>query len=320
MLLVLGVFAPSVSIAALPAATVLLYFLSLAVGVWVLPVAAAVYFAASLLVSGMSIFATAGAVIIVALVLPRCLRKKLPLVWEIALCAGVGIVAVCGALGVYALASGTSVTDVIVANFADLTHDPVVWAVAKRHYRTLTAQVLGHAPYVSADELYATDVLTAYADSIGRELEDNLLWYLTGFGTFAGGLAGAGALAIASCDGTVAVTPLLRDVRFGKTYLLSAVLPALAFALLALYAPMRPVVRTVINVMVTLPTTLCGITLLFHSACRFGGKGRVAAIVVFWLLMAVAAFFYEWGMLILGFLGLADCVLNVRKMLDWALS
>ncbi|MDE6398100.1 MAG: hypothetical protein K2L51_02155 [Clostridiales bacterium] len=321
LLLALCVFMPSASVAGVAAAGVLLYGISLAAGAWVLPAAAAVYAAASVCFSGADMLGITGAVLLCALSLPRMLRKKLPLWWEIALCAAVGVIAVCGTLGVFALATGKSVRGAIVAYYEKLSFDPLASALAKRYYAECTAEQLGHAPFVPADELYVADTLAAYASHIGSELEGNTLWYVTGFGAFAGGVSCAGAAAIAKTDGVLPVEPRLRDMRLGKTYLLAAVVPALAFALLGFYEPMQPVTRTVVNLMVTLPTCFCGITLLFHSLCRIPGRaGRIAAQIVFWAAVAALALFFEWGLLVFGFLGLADCVLHVRKLLDWALS
>lgn len=321
LLLALCVFVPSAGVVGVAAAGVVLYGISLAAGAWVLPAASAVYAAASVCFSGADMLGITGAVLLCALSLPRMLRSKLPLWWEIALCAAVGVIAVCGTLGVFALATGRSVRGAIVAYYEKLAFDPLASALAKRHYGRLTAEQLGHTPFVPADELYVADTLKAYAAHVGSELEGNTLWYVTGFGAFAGGVSCAGSAAIAKCDGVLPVEPRLRDLRLGKTYLAAAVAPALAFALLGFYEPMQPVTRTVVNLMITLPTCFCGITLLFHSLCRIPGKaGRITAQIVFWAAVAALALFFEWGLLVFGFLGLADCVLHVRKLLDWALS
>lgn len=321
LLLAASAVAPSISVATVPAAAVLLYYLSVTVGLWVLPAGAALLAAAGAALHGAHVFPITGAAVLALLTVPRALRKKLPLVWELALCATAALAAVCVTLGVFALATGVSPTAAVADAYAKLADDPVLARLAARYYKTRTAEHLGHAPLIAADELYAAETLAVYASRVARELEGDFLWYLTGFGVFAGGLAGAGGLAAASADGTLALAPRMREFRLGKTYLSGGALPALAFGLTAFYAPMRPVATAVINAMVTLPTALCGITLLYHTLGRFTGKAaRVTAMAVFWLSMAAAAVFYEWGMLVLGFLGLADCVLNVRKLLDWALG
>lgn len=153
-----------------------------------------------------------------------------------------------------------------------------------------------------------------------EQIEEGVLWYVTGFGAFTGGAGCAGGIAAAHLLGAYKDEPRIADMRLSRNYLAAAVVPALAFALLSFYEPMKPVTLTVMNVMVTLPTALCGVTLLYHSLARVRGKPKIAAIIGFWLIIAAAAVFWDYGLTILGFIGLADCVINVRKLLDWALS
>lgn len=316
-----SVISPCVSVATVPAAGALTYFLSLTLGVWLLPATAAAYAIAGVCVRGACLFPIGGAAVVLSLTMPRALRKKLTLWQEILLCAAACLLATLAATGAFALEGGEGIRDAVIATYEDLGSDPIAFWLAKRHYRGLDAQTLGHAPYARADELYRADVMRAYAQAVGRETENHMLWYLSGFGVFTGGAVCAGAVSLAKCDGTLQTEPRMRDLRLGRQYLLGGVLPALAFALTALYDPMRDVATSVVNVMVTLPTALCGMTLVFHSLCRIPRKaGRTVAVACFWLVMAAAAFFYEWGLLVFGFLGLADCVLDVRRLLDWAMS
>lgn len=315
------VFSPGLSIPVLPAFCALLYFVSLRAGWWLFAPVAAVYFAAGTAVWGIHPFVTAGACVILLLTVPRLLRRKLNYAGEVALCAAAGFIAVCAVFGVWAAATRTGADGVIMNAYVRIEADPVVSALSRKLYRTVTSEQLGHVPYSVRDELYLTDAVSYYATSVWRELDGTVMWYLSGFGTFAGGVAALGGCAMYSCmykDERVPVP--VKDWRLGRGYVFAAVLPALAFAFLAFYEPMKPVAIAVVNVMVTLPCTMCGITLLYHSVSRINGKAGAWATVLFWTVTAVAAFFYEWGMLIIGFVGLADALINVRKLLDWALS
>ncbi|MDE7372625.1 MAG: hypothetical protein K2N18_01025, partial [Clostridia bacterium] len=232
---------------------------------------------------------------------------------------------------VFALTFGASVADLIADTCENLTSDPIMFMLAKRHYGKLTVAKLGHEKLSVYDELYFSEVMSEYAKHVFAELDGNTLWYLSGYGVFAGGVAAVGAKAIAQNLGEAHLNRhsvqsddfeqvRIKDLRLSRTYLFAAVLPALAFAFLGFYEPMKGVVRAVVNVMVTLPTTLCGITLLYHSALRFYGKARILSVIVFWIIIIVSAVFYEWGMLIIGFIGLADVIINIRRCLDWALN
>lgn len=312
------VLIPSLSVALVPAICVLAYYFGYNLGAGIFVISAAIIFSLSRALFEANAFSDASAVFVLSLALSRILRSKLNLFAEIALCAAVGTVAVCAYFGIYALVKGVSVTDLIVSEFSSLESDFVFSRLAQINYKKLTAEDLGHAPLLKNDELFLKEAASEYAHKIGRELEDNLLWYLTGFGAFAGGLSCVGASAIAECRRNSTVK--LEDMRLGRAYFLGGILPALLFSLFTLYEPMRPIVRTVFNLFITLPTAFCGITLLYHTAARFSGKRKVIAVIVFWFVMTVSAIFYEWGLLILGFIGFADVVLNVRRLLDWALS
>ena len=156
------------------------------------------------------------------------------------------------------------------------------------------------------------------AEVVGWELDGNVLWYLSGFGAFCGGLACAGGCALTSAR-KEPIPLQMRHIRLGRRYLLEICLPVAVFAFAAFYPPLEPVVQAVVNLGITLPCTLTGLTLIYHTLMRLGGKAR-PAIVGFWIAVAVAVVFYEWGMLILGFIGLADAIIDVRAMLDKALE
>lgn len=311
---------PGLSVALVPIVCFAAYFLSTIAGAWILALVAAVYVALSLAFGTFGIFSVCAAAIIVLLTLPRLLGGRLPKMWELALCAAAGVVAVCACFGVYATVCRCSVVDAVVEYYGKLGNDPVVMFFAEKNYDGLTEDILGYAPFSPSDELYSADALRVFAENVGRELDGNVLWYLSGYGTFSGGIAFACSAAAGQASGVDTRLPAMKDMRLGHGYLKAVVLPVLAFALFYLYEPMRPAVRAVVNAAVTLPATLCGITLLYHSLDRVRGKPKIAAMAVFWLVIALSAVFYEWGLLILGFIGLADCVINARRWLDWALS
>ena len=320
LLLAACAFAPSAGIALVPAACVLLYASAVTTGAWLLPVYALSFAAAGCFLYGANPFTLTGAAFLLGLTVPVLLRHKLSLWWQAALCAAICVLLVFAVFGIWALCAGESLRDCIIAQFASLEADPVYSFLAERRYARLTAEDLGHVPLTPIDELYGRETAAVYAQAIGRELEGNTLWYVSGFGAFTGGAAYAGGSALAEAAG-VSGLPVWRDVRLGKNYVLSVGLPVLLFALLYFYEPMQPVVPAVVNVCITLPTALCGMTLLYHSLCRFTGKAaRAIALAAFWLTVAAAVIFFEYGLLIMGFVGLADCLIDVRKLLDWALS
>lgn len=315
-----SIFSPSIGIICVPIMCAIAYFLGRTVRVWILPALAVAYFLAQVLVRGVTVFSVTGPVLLATLTVPCALHDRLPFTVELFLCAFVGLVSVFAITGGCALADGVSLRSEIVRAYQKLSFDPLAYALAKRCYRGMNAQTLGYTPLVPADTLYTADVMRVYAEEISKELEGYTLWYVSGFGTFAGGVACVGAMASAQNMHDSRI-PVLRDFRLSKLYLSGGVLPALVFAFLAFYPPMRPVVRSVVNVMITLPCTLCGITLVYHTVCRIPNKkARIAVQVLFYAVLAVSAFFYEWGLLVWGFIGLADCVLDVRKLLDWALN
>lgn len=315
LLAVICLFSPATSVVALPLVGAAVCFLGWR---W-LPVAAASVYAlvSALLYRGNSV-ALAGAVWLLSLCVPLCCGKLST--WQrFAVAAGCGAAAVGAFFGLRALIAHTAVRDAIADAYASLSADPLVAFVSQRQYRKQTAETLGYAPLAATDAGYATDAARVFAARIGRELDGNALWYVSGYGAFASGTATAVAAALAQFA-RLENAPRMQDLRLGKNYLFAAVLPALAFMLFYFYEPMRPVVRTVVNLLITLPCALCGITLLYHSALRFRGGARIAALVVFWLLLAASVLFWEYGLLLLGFLGLADCIMNVRALLDWALG
>ncbi len=331
LLITVNVFSPALSVLTVPVMCVAAYYLGVCVKPWLIPLFALLNFVSSALISGFGLFSAGGSVVMLALTVPAIVRRRLTVWWEIALCAAVCLIAVCASVFVWALCEGLGASDCIAGAYEKLSSDPIVYALSKRHYSALTESELGHIKLSEYDELYTSEIMREYGKHLFSELEGNTLWYLTGYGVFAGGVAATGAKAFGESMNEVFLNPSdtekgicgqtqIKDLRLGKTYLLGAVLPALLFAFLAFYDPMREVVRTVVNVMITLPTTLCGITLLYHSALRFGGKAKIAALAVFWLIITASAVFYEWGMIIIGFIGLSDAVINIRRCLDWALS
>lgn len=318
-LAVLCVCTPGGSVALLPLLCVLLYFLSPGRKAWVLAAAAAVYAGAGTLFHGLSVTYVGGAAAIVVLALPAALKGKLPFWGEISLCAGVCAAAVCSVLGIWALACHCGITDVITGEIASLTADPLAGWLASREYAGMTEERLGHAHLSATDPGYAAESLEVLGRVVAWELDGNLLWYITGFGAFAGGLACAGDRALtAAFKRPQQIKP--RDIRLGRKYLLEIGVPVVVFAFTAFYEPMQPVVRTVVNLMITLPTALCGYTLLYHTLMRIGGKAKIAAVVAFWAVVALSAVFYEWALLIAGFVGLADAIIDVRALLDKALE
>ncbi len=313
------VFMPSLSVPLLPVVCALLAYLSMCAGAWIFLPFAAAYCVAGFAAFGFCEFTVAGAVLLSALCVPVFFKRKLSPLVQTALCAGVGAFVVCAVFAVFAIAMRVSVSDVIRGAYEKLSRDPVVRLLSKRHYATLSQTELGHSPYSPADPLYLAEAISRYAEKVWRELDGTVLWYLSGFGAFAGGAGALGGFALSERVCGVTGAPV-RDWRLGRVYLLAAVLPALAFAFLAFYEPTVPVVIAVVNLAVTLPSSLCGITLLYHTLTRPKGKVKIATTALFWVLLAVAALFYEWGMLALGFIGLADCVADFRKLLDWALE
>ncbi len=318
LLLCVCVFMPSLSVPLLPLVCALLAYASLRVGFWLFLPFAVGFCAVGLICFGFCEFTVAGAILLAALSVPMLFRRKLSPLAQTALCAAVGVFTVCAAFAVFALAMRQSVSDVIRGAYERLSRDPFLRFLSNRHYASLKAES-GQVAYSPADSEYLSAALASYGEKVWRELDGTVLWYLSGFGAFAGGAGATGGLALSERVCGVSGVPV-REWRLGKIYLLAAVLPALAFAFLAFYEPTVPVVIAVVNIMITLPTSLCGITLLYHTLTRPNGKAKIATVALFWLIIAVAALFYEWGMLVLGFLGLADCVLNVRKLLDWALE
>ena len=310
---------------------------------WLLCVVGALYGGAGLLFVGVNLFLIGGAVLFFALALVAFLRDKCTPLKEQILCALVCLAVCVAVLGAFAIGWRTGLVNTVVKAVKQCDSDAYLAFLARRFYKKQTLESLGHTPLMPYDELYRTEVLSEYAHSIGQLLEDDVLWYATGYGTFIGiltplcGLAirqatkkndsllrGEGMLLDAGSLQAVGNEPVLalrvEEQRLGRLYLKTVVLPVLVFSMLGFYEPMRVAVRPVFNVLITLPTTFCGITLLYHIAKLFRRKARVIAIVVFWLLMATAAVFWEWGLVILGFLGLGDAVLDMRKLLDWALN
>ena len=348
--LVCSILSPFASFAFLPVCFILTYYASsrlhyttLGKRPWLLFVVGALYGGGGLLFVGVNLFLIGGAVLFFALGLVAALRDKCTPLGEQILCAGVCLVVCVAVVGVFALVWHTGFVNTVVRAIKQCDADPILAFLAKRFYKKQTAESLGHMPLVPQDELYAAEVLAEYAHSIGRLLEVDALWYITGYGTFVGILTPLGALAIRQAakknDSFLRAEALLfgtgflqsdvgapvlglrvEEQRLGHFYLKVVVLPVLVFSLFGFYEPMRVAVRPVFNVLITLPTTFCGITLLYHIAKLFKRKARVAAIIVFWLLMATAAVFWEWGLIILGFLGLGDAVLDMRKLLHWALN
>lgn len=316
--LALCVFSPYASIALLPVPLLLTYYASVRYKPWLLLPVGACYALAGVLIRGGNLFLITGAMLFAALSPVAFLRKKLSSLAEIAVCAAACLLATCASVGIFALVRHTNMTNAIVRAIAKCDSDPITAWLSERFYRKQTADSLGHLPLVKGDELYASEALTEFAHSVGRELGDDTLWYVSGFGTFAGILTALCGFAFAQAEKRSEVR--VQDLRLGYGYLKAAVLPALAFSLIGFYPPMESAARTVFNVFITLPTAFCAVTLLFYCATLFRGKARIAAVVVFWLLMAVAAVFWEWGLVILGFLGIADVAIDVRKLLHWALS
>ena len=320
LLLAASIVSPSAGIVLLPVLCAMSYYFALHAGSWFFAVVSLPYLGIGFCVHGFNPFIVAGSAAVLCLTVPCLLHRKLPVWGEIAAGAAMCALAVCTVLGITALCRSGTITDVIVSQYAQSACDPVsVWA-AKHVYARITETELGHAKLSAADKGYLSDVMAAYSAHVARELDGSLWWYLTGFGAFTGGVAVVGAFAVTRCRKQDVCPTAIGELRLGRNYLFAAVIPALCFAFLAFYEPMEQVVRTVVNLFVTLPTALCGITLLYHTLMRAKGKARIATAVAFWAIMGVAAFFYEWGMLILGFVGLADVILNVRKLLDWALE
>lgn len=309
---------PSLGVIFIPVAAVLSYCLSYLLGWWFLPAAAAVHFVLSVSLHRFDLFSVIGSVLLLALLAPRLLCGKLSLLAEIGVCAVVGIVAVCASFGFAALGSDKSAEELIPSYYASANSDPVICSVALRHYRSLDAEALGHEPLSSDSQNYGEEVLREYSDYVGRELDGNLLWYLSGFGAFAGGVAAFAGYALINAYGDRRKGKI-ADLRLGRSYLI-VIAAVLLFSALSIFGYFGQATRTVFNIFVTIPTTLVGISVLYHSLSRPPGKIKIATLVLFWLLLATAALFYEWGLIIFGFLGLADIVLDIRKLLDWALS
>ncbi len=318
LLLVGCIAVPSLSVALLPAVCALLYYLSFFTGPWLFVAVAVPYSVPGLILHGANLFSIGGAVLLVSLTLPRLLRSRLSFAAEIGVAAAVAMVAVCVFAAVWAPCRGVSLEDAVPDAYAHADGDiAIVWC-AEREYGRLGEEELGHPPLRAEDEQYEAEVLREYSYAVGRELDGYLLWYLSGFGAFCGGIAAVGAQAAAQC-GRKGRPSRVADFRLYRGYLI-VIAAALLFSVLGVMESLRPVTRTVFNLFITLPTALCGLTLLYHSLRRPPGKARIVTTVLFWVLAAAAALFYEWGLVILGFLGLADVILDVRKCLDWALG
>lgn len=316
----LCVCSPTLAVALVPLVCISVYFFGRRWGAWTPAVAAAVYVVAGILFRGVNALWIAGAALVLSLTVPLLCRRKLSLWAELGVCGGTGLFAVCAVFCVFALATEQSLFDVALSSCEKLATDPVFYALASHYYGKQTAESLGHIPLLATDPQYVTDVVATFVAHIGNEAEGYVLWYLTGYGVFASSVACAVTHAVAQClpeyDGKVK----MRDLRLGRTYVLAVFLPVIAVAFLAFYEPMQPAVRMLVNCAVTLPTSLCGITLLYHTLCRISGKGGIVARVAFWLVIAISLAFYDWALLVFGFVGLADAILNVRKLLDWALG
>lgn len=223
------------------------------------------------------------------------------------------------ALPVMGLSIGLSRTpDKLVGDYVRAgENNIVVEAAAKIWYRG--AEIDGKLS--PSDEGYLKDALAEYAAAAEREAADYLLYYLMGYAVLLGGVGYLGTIFAARLFRLKIPLPdePFSELRLPRKYLLYVALPVLAFSFLGGIKTLRPMTATVFNAFLTVPCAFAGFTLLLAVCKLFHGRARTGLYIGTGLIAAVCAF-TSIGTFILSLLGFADVILNVRKMIDYALS
>ena len=238
------------------------------------------------------------------------------------------LVALLAVTGAFSLAHRCSPQELTYDCVIELP-DPVIGLAATVYYDGLTDEQAGGKKPQKGTEAYDRAAREAYAAAVKQEADEQLYWYLSGIAVF-GGLA-AYLLLLPLLRRTQAdrtryaptlrlPTTAVRDLRLPRSYLWVCLLPALAFSALSAIALLRPITRAVFNVLITLPCAFAGFTVLLHTCYRAQGRLRAWVLTLLGVAVAAAMVFYDWGLLVLSLLGLADCVLDLRKLLSWALD
>ncbi len=158
---------------------------------------------------------------------------------------------------------------------------------------------------------------------VQKETHTTLLWYACGYAVFTGGITFLLAKSETEKTKLSYLTneyPRINEMRLNRQYVFIVFLPALVFCLFALIPEMKPITLAAFNVLVGIPCAFAGWTLLLHCFDRAKGKAFYVLRVTFIILSLASCVFYDVGFTAFMFLGFADSVLNVRKMLDYALN
>lgn len=215
--------------------------------------------------------------------------------------------------------------------------DPFIDFLARYHYEHIDIpENIGRIE--PGEEGYADAVTEFYSEYLGDEFETYTPYYCVHFGSIIAMLAyfialeinrrtcsaydvEASAAAVKNsthCVGGVRrETTKLTDMRIPRSYLWAMLLPGLiASVLLDFVGGYDALSATVMHVFVTVPPVFAFVTLMAYLASLFNGKARIAAAVVFFLLMA-AIVILPMAMFICSIIGLCDIIINIRFWVEF---
>jgi len=126
---------------------------------------------------------------------------------------------------------------------------------------------------------------------------------------------------------TVVTEPVkFKDMRLDRKFFLYFFLPSLAIMLTGFIASLsgngglESTMAAIVNVVITIPTGFASFALLVHSLDRIKLKRIKVPFFVILGILFVWAMLNSTVMLVVSFLGLADSLINVRKLLDYAFA
>ncbi len=268
-------------------------------------------------------FALAGA-IAAAQLKPYLLCMTVAAVFAI-IGAGVGF-------GIVRLAEGVPLGDVASEYVCAENDDPFIRFLARNHYESIEIpQEIGR---VQPDEAgYDEAVTDFYSDYVKKEIGSyapyicvhyaGLLGLLTYFISVAAGVRTASPYDIDITEKEIALSSrcmggIRREVvpisgmRFPRTYLWAVLLPAIvASALLDFVGGYDALSATIMHAFITLPTAAAFVALGAYFASLFGGRGKIVAYVVFYIVCAAMVVF-PLALFICSIIGLCDIILNLR--------
>lgn len=110
------------------------------------------------------------------------------------------------------------------------------------------------------------------------------------------------------------------EIRLNRKYILYVALPTLAVSVIGFYPPALPFTSAISLGILIIPSYACSVTLMLSVIERFSKKRWRIVLYITVSLIVVSSLTFSPVMLVLSAVGFADALLDIRKLLDYALD